>query len=65
MLPEHWIFFVNLPIGVVVALFAIRLVPDRPGLGFARASGFYGVGSLRMTSSLPCWGVSPPPGLSV
>ena len=29
----HWIFFVNLPIGVATALFAIRLVPDRPGLG--------------------------------
>jgi EmrB/QacA subfamily drug resistance transporter len=31
----HWIFFVNLPIGVATALFAIRLVPDRPGLGFS------------------------------
>src|ERR671917_27492 len=29
----HWIFFVNLPIGLATALFAIRLVPDRPGLG--------------------------------
>jgi EmrB/QacA subfamily drug resistance transporter len=31
----HWIFFVNLPIGVATALFAIRLVPDRPGLGLS------------------------------
>jgi EmrB/QacA subfamily drug resistance transporter len=31
----HWIFFVNLPIGVATALFAVRLVPDRPGLGLA------------------------------
>src|ERR687898_420597 len=29
----HWIFFVNVPIGVATALFAIRLVPDREGLG--------------------------------
>src|SRR5918999_1798931 len=29
----HWIFFVNLPIGLVTALFAIRLVPDREGIG--------------------------------
>ena len=27
----HWIFFVNLPIGIATALFAIRLVPDREG----------------------------------
>src|SRR6266516_1784682 len=29
----HWIFFVNMPIGVATALLAIRLVPDREGLG--------------------------------
>jgi EmrB/QacA subfamily drug resistance transporter len=29
----HWIFFVNLPVGVVTAFLAIRLVEDRPGLG--------------------------------
>src|SRR6266540_939124 len=29
----HWIFFVNVPIGVATALLAIRLVPDREGLG--------------------------------
>jgi EmrB/QacA subfamily drug resistance transporter len=29
----HWIFFVNLPVGVATALLAIRLVPDRPGIG--------------------------------
>jgi EmrB/QacA subfamily drug resistance transporter len=29
----HWIFFVNLPIGVATALFALRLVEGRPGIG--------------------------------
>jgi EmrB/QacA subfamily drug resistance transporter len=29
----HWIFFVNLPIGVATALFALRVVDGRPGLG--------------------------------
>jgi EmrB/QacA subfamily drug resistance transporter len=29
----HWIFFVNIPIGVATALLAIRLVPDRDGVG--------------------------------
>jgi len=29
----HWIFFVNLPIGVATAVFALRLVEPREGLG--------------------------------
>jgi EmrB/QacA subfamily drug resistance transporter len=29
----HWIFFVNLPVGVVTAVLAMRLVEDRPGMG--------------------------------
>jgi EmrB/QacA subfamily drug resistance transporter len=29
----HWIFFVNIPIGIATALFAIRLVPAREGIG--------------------------------
>ena len=33
----HWIFFVNIPIGVATALAAIRLVPDREGIGTAGA----------------------------
>src|SRR5687767_8012922 len=27
----HWIFFVNVPIGIAVALLAVRLVEDQPG----------------------------------
>ena len=27
----HWIFFVNLPVGVAIALLALRLVEDRAG----------------------------------
>jgi EmrB/QacA subfamily drug resistance transporter len=29
----HWIFFVNVPIGIATGLLAVRLVPDREGLG--------------------------------
>ena len=29
----HWIFFVNLPIGIATALFALRLVEDSDGIG--------------------------------
>ena len=45
----HWIFFVNVPIGIAIALLALRLVEDRPGIGLsARAP----------TSPAPC--CSPP-----
>ena len=33
VLSWHWIFIVNLPIGVATVILAKRLVPDRPGLG--------------------------------
>jgi EmrB/QacA subfamily drug resistance transporter len=29
----HWIFFVNVPIGIATVVLALRLVPHRPGLG--------------------------------
>jgi EmrB/QacA subfamily drug resistance transporter len=31
----HWIFFVNIPIGIATGLLAVRLVPDREGIGLA------------------------------
>src|ERR687890_445635 len=34
----HWIFFVNVPIGLVTALLALRLVESRPGIGFAEGA---------------------------
>jgi EmrB/QacA subfamily drug resistance transporter len=42
----HWIFFVNVPIGVATALFAIRLVPDRAGLGLAAGADLPGAALL-------------------
>jgi EmrB/QacA subfamily drug resistance transporter len=34
----HWIFFVNLPIGVATALFALRLVDGDKGIGFRQGA---------------------------
>jgi EmrB/QacA subfamily drug resistance transporter len=34
----HWIFFVNLPIGVATALAALRLVEGREGIGLAQGA---------------------------
>ncbi len=42
----HWIFFVNVPIGVATALLAIRLVPGREGLGLAAGADLPGAALL-------------------
>ena len=34
----HWIFFVNLPIGIATAVFAVRLLPDDRGIGLDRGA---------------------------
>ena len=42
----HWIFFVNLPIGIATALFAVRLVPDREGIGLSAGADIPGAALL-------------------
>jgi len=42
----HWIFFVNVPIGLATALFAIRLVPDREGIGLTAGADLPGAALL-------------------
>ncbi|HEU4979600.1 MAG TPA: MFS transporter, partial [Solirubrobacterales bacterium] len=46
----HWIFFVNLPIGVATALLALRLVEDREGIGLAQGADI--PGAVLLTSGL-------------
>ena len=38
----HWIFFVNVPVGIVVARLALRLVPDRAGIGWEHGADIPG-----------------------
>jgi EmrB/QacA subfamily drug resistance transporter len=38
----HWIFFVNVPVGLATALLAIRFVEDRPGIGLAAGADLRG-----------------------
>jgi EmrB/QacA subfamily drug resistance transporter len=38
----HWIFFINIPIGVVTALLALRLIDSRPGIGIAQGADLRG-----------------------
>src|SRR3954454_19853268 len=42
----HWIFFVNLPIGVVTALLALRLVDDHKGIGLRAGADIPGAALL-------------------
>src|SRR5919197_1586690 len=42
----HWIFFVNLPIGAATALLAVRLVPDREGIGLTAGADLPGAALL-------------------
>jgi MFS family permease len=46
----HWIFFVNLPIGVVTAVLTMRLLPDDRGLGLRHGADL--LGALLLVSSL-------------
>ncbi len=46
----HWIFFVNLPVGVATGYFALRLVPNRDGVGLR--AGADGRGAALLTAGL-------------
>src|ERR687896_896950 len=46
----HWIFFVNIPIGLATALLAWRLLEQDRGIGFGKGADI--PGSLLITSSL-------------
>src|SRR5262245_3298531 len=46
----HWIFFVNVPIGVVTLLLALRMVPRDVGLGLRH--GFDAAGAVLVTGAL-------------
>jgi EmrB/QacA subfamily drug resistance transporter len=38
----HWIFFINLPVGIATAVMARRLIADPPGLGFGQGADILG-----------------------
>jgi len=46
----HWIFFINVPIGIATAVLARRLVASRPGIGLAAGADL--PGAVLMTSGL-------------
>jgi EmrB/QacA subfamily drug resistance transporter len=46
----HWIFFVNIPIGIVTATFALRVLDKDPGAGLGAGTDV--VGALTVTAAL-------------
>jgi EmrB/QacA subfamily drug resistance transporter len=46
----HWIFFVNIPIGIATAVLAMRLLEKDRGIGFGRGADF--LGAVLITGSL-------------
>jgi len=46
----HWIFFVNVPIGIVTGFLALRLVESRPGIGLSEGADL--PGAVLVTSGL-------------
>jgi EmrB/QacA subfamily drug resistance transporter len=42
----HWIFFVNVPIGIVTAALALRLLDKDVGIGFGRGADYLGAGLI-------------------
>ncbi|MBN8868149.1 MAG: MFS transporter [Solirubrobacterales bacterium] len=50
VLSWHWIFFINIPIGVATGFYSLRLLERDKGLGFAHGADI--LGALLITSSL-------------
>jgi EmrB/QacA subfamily drug resistance transporter len=46
----HWIFFINLPVGLLTAFFAMRLVEPHEGIGFGEGADI--LGAVLITASL-------------
>ena len=46
----HWIFFVNLPIGIVAVVLALRLIESDPGIGLGQGADV--PGAILVTSAL-------------
>jgi EmrB/QacA subfamily drug resistance transporter len=46
----HWIFLINLPVGIATALLSLRLVDDPAGIGFAKGADI--PGAVLITASL-------------
>ena len=53
----HWIFFVNLPIGAITALAALRLIDDDFGIGLGEGADYLGAGMVTAALMLAVYAI--------
>src|ERR1700749_4990847 len=53
----HSVFFINLPIGLVTGLLAVRLIPARPGLGLGAGADLPGAALLTVGLMLAVYAI--------
>lgn len=53
----HWIFLVNVPIGIAAYIFAKRIIPDRPGIGLQEGADGFGAFLLMLSLMLAVYAV--------
>ena len=53
----HWIFFINVPVGIATAILARRLVEDKPGIGFGEGADFFGAAVLTVGVMIGVYGI--------
>ncbi len=53
----HWIFFINVPVGIATAVLARRLVEDKPGIGFGEGADFFGAAVLTVGVMVGVYGI--------
>ncbi|HEX2313351.1 MAG TPA: MFS transporter [Thermomonospora sp.] len=46
----HWIFYINIPVGIAVVLFSLRLLDSDPGIGLGKGADV--LGALLVTAAL-------------
>src|SRR4051794_31877304 len=56
----HWIFFINIPVGIATAFLATRLVADSPGIGLKAGADL--PGAVPLTGGVAVRGPTTPPG---
>jgi EmrB/QacA subfamily drug resistance transporter len=53
----HWIFFINVPIGIATTILARRFVEDKPGIGFGEGADFFGAAVLTVGVMVGVYGI--------
>src|SRR5690242_10036824 len=53
----HWIFFINVPVGIATIILARRYVEDKPGIGFGEGADYFGAAVLTVGVMVGVYGI--------